>query len=243
MTQLSINLNKVALLRNQRDIGYPDVLEAGRTILKAGADGLTVHPRPDERHTRRADVLALAQMIRQEAPDKELNVEGYPSPDFIDLIAKARPDQITLVPDPPDARTSDTGWDVIGEGAFLSLVIAKIKTSGGRVSLFIEADPRLAAAAASTGTDRIELYTGPYAFARQAGEPDGLKRYAQAAQTFAEAGLGVNAGHDLNLTNLTDFCAAVRPLNEVSIGHAFTADALARGWVATVHAYREALAS
>ena len=241
-TRLSVNLNKVALLRNQRDVGYPSVLDAARLVVRAGAHGITVHPRPDERHIRRTDVIALAALIRDEfAPTIEYNIEGYPTPEFIALVGEVRPDQVTLVPDAPDQRTSDHGWD-LKEPSRLRPLIRALKASAARVSLFMDPDPGIIATAATVGADRIELYTGPYAAAYAAGEAAPLiRRYAQAAEAATEAGLGVNAGHDLNLDNLPAFCQAIPQLAEVSIGHAITADALRIGFPAAVEAYLRAL--
>jgi pyridoxine 5-phosphate synthase len=240
--RLSVNLNKVALLRNQRDVGYPSVLDAARLVVKAGAHGITVHPRPDERHIRRSDVTELAALIRTEfGPNVEYNIEGYPTPEFIVLIGEVRPDQVTLVPDAPDQRTSDHGWD-LKEPRRLRPLIRALKASGARVSLFMDPDPGIIATAATVGADRIELYTGPYAAAFAAAEaPLLLRRYVQAAEAATEAGLGVNAGHDLNLDNLPAFCQAIPRLAEVSIGHAITADALRIGFPAAVEAYLRAL--
>lgn len=242
-TKLSVNLNKVALLRNQRDVGYPSVLDAARWVVAAGAHGITVHPRPDERHIRRSDVHELAALIRTEfAPRIEYNIEGYPSPDFIALIREVRPDQVTLVPDAPDQRTSDHGWDVEGNVGRLREVIQELKAAGARVSLFMDPEPRAMAGAASAGADRIELYTGPYAHAFAAGDAAPLlRRYVDAARAAEDAGLGVNAGHDLNLDNLPPFCQAIPQLAEVSIGHAITADALRLGFPAAVEAYLRAI--
>ena len=241
-TKLSVNLNKVALLRNQRDIGYPSVLDAARMVVGAGAHGITVHPRPDERHIRRTDVTELAALIAVEFPPGiEFNVEGNPTPEFIALIREVRPDQVTLVPDAPDQRTSDHGWDLKEPGRLRPL-IREFKASGARVSLFMDPDPGTIATAATVGADRIELYTGPYAHAFAAGEAALLlKRYVQAAEAAVEAGLGVNAGHDLNLDNLPAFCHVIPQLAEVSIGHAITADALRIGFPAAVEAYLRAL--
>jgi pyridoxine 5-phosphate synthase len=241
--KLSVNLNKVALLRNQRDVGYPSVLDAARMVAAAGAHGITAHPRPDERHIRRSDVLELAALIRDElGAAVEYNIEGYPSDDFLGLIHAVRPTQVTLVPDAPGQRTSDHGWDLGSDAARLRRLIGELKESGARVSLFMDPDPAAMPAAASVGADRIELYTGPYAEAFAAGEAAILlRRYAQAAETAAEAGLGVNAGHDLNLDNLPAFCQAVPQLAEVSIGHAITADALRIGFPAAVEAYLRAI--
>lgn len=242
-TKLSVNLNKVALLRNQRDVGYPSVRDAARMVVAAGAHGITVHPRPDERHVRRTDVTELAALIAAEFPPAiELNVEGYPSAEFIALIALVRPDQVTLVPDAPEQSTSDHGWDLAESAGQLTPLIGQIKQSGARVSLFMDPEPGTMAAAAAVGADRVELYTGPYAhaFAETAAGPL-LRRYVDAARAAEEAGLGVNAGHDLNLDNLPAFCQAVPQLAEVSIGHAITADALRIGFPAAVEAYLRAI--
>jgi pyridoxine 5-phosphate synthase len=241
--KLSVNLNKVALLRNQRDVGYPSVVEAARMVAAAGAHGITAHPRPDERHIRRSDVLELAALIATEmGPAVEYNIEGYPSDDFLALIRAVRPTQVTLVPDAPDQRTSDHGWDLKRDAGRLTDLIARLKESGARISLFMDAEPAAMAAAASVGADRIELYTGPYAEAFAKGEAAILlRRYAQAAEAAKEAGLGVNAGHDLNLDNLPAFCQALPQLAEVSIGHAITADALRIGFPAAVEAYLRAI--
>jgi pyridoxine 5-phosphate synthase len=242
-TKLSVNLNKVALLRNQRDNGYPSVLDAARRVVQAGAHGITVHPRPDERHIRRTDVIELAALIRDEfAPTIEYNIEGYPTPEFIALMLEVRPDQVTLVPDAPDQRTSDHGWDLKDHSGRLLALIRELKACGARVSLFMDPAPGIIATAATIGADRIELYTGPYAEAFTMGEAAlPLKRYVQAAEAAQEAGLGVNAGHDLSLDNLPIFVQAIPQLAEVSIGHAITADALRIGFPAAVEAYLRAL--
>lgn len=242
-TKLSVNLNKVALLRNQRDVGYPSVLDAARMVVAAGAHGLTVHPRPDERHIRRSDVPALSVLIATELPDGiEFNVEGYPTPDFIELIQEVRPDQVTLVPDAPDQKTSDHGWDLVAQKAFLGDVISELKQTGARICLFMDPEPGEMAKAAGSGADRVELYTGPYALAFETGDAAPLlKSYADAAEAATEAGLGINAGHDLALDNLPSFNRALPMLAEVSIGHALTADALRIGFPAAVEAYLRAL--
>jgi pyridoxine 5-phosphate synthase len=242
-TKLSVNLNKVALLRNQRDVGYPSVLEAARLVVAAGAHGITVHPRPDERHIRQSDVRELAALVAAEfEPRIEYNIEGNPTPEFVALIREVRPHQVTLVPDAPDQHTSDHGWDIAASFRQLRAVIAELKASGARVSLFMDPDPGAIAAAATVGADRIELYTGPYAHAFASGEAKPLlRRYVVAAEAAAEAGLGVNAGHDLNLDNLPAFCQAMPKLAEVSIGHAITADALRLGFPAAVEAYLRAI--
>lgn len=247
-TKLSINLNKVALLRNQRHVGYPDPVEAGRTILAAGAHGLTVHPRPDERHIRRSDVYNLARMLDEDGHRSagiEFNIEGNPFEDYMRLCQEVRPDQATLVPDAPDANTSDTGWAVDDPAIRdrLRPLIESLKAQGARVSLFMNPEPDLMGHVAALGADRIELYTGPYADAFDTGSYDDvLARYAQAAKAAAAAGLGVNAGHDLTTRNLPAFKAAVPTLAEVSIGHAFTSDALWHGFAQTTQAYLDALA-
>ncbi len=242
-TKLSVNLNKVALLRNQRDVGYPSVTDAARMVVAAGAHGITVHPRPDERHVRRSDVPELASLIGSELPDGiEFNVEGNPTPEFIALVSQTRPHQVTLVPDAPDQRTSDHGWDLDTDFGRLQAVMDDLKPSGARIALFMDPDPAGMAAAAALGADRVELYTEPYA--RTFGTADGpimLKRYAETAEAAIEAGLGINAGHDLNLDNLPAFRHAVPALAEVSIGHAITADALRIGFPAAVEAYLRAL--
>ena len=242
-TRLSVNLNKIALLRNQRDVGYPSVLDAARVVVGAGAHGITVHPRPDERHIRRTDVTELAALIRDEfAPAIEYNIEGYPTPEFIALVGEVRPDQVTLVPDAPDQRTSDHGWDLVRDGGRLAPISAQLRASGARVSLFLDPDPAQVSGVRQAGADRIELYTGPYAHAfGRPGTKALLERYAETAAAATEAGLGVNAGHDLNLDNLPSFVLAIPQLAEVSIGHAITADALRLGFAAAVEAYLRAL--
>jgi pyridoxine 5-phosphate synthase len=242
-TKLSVNLNKVALLRNQRDVGYPSVLAAARMVVAAGAHGLTAHPRPDERHIRRSDVPALAALIASDLPAGiEFNIEGNPTPDFIALIRETRPHQVTLVPDAPDQRTSDHGWDLEADFGKLHAIMGALTESGARISLFMDPDPAGMAHAAALGVDRVELYTEPYA--RAFGMADGpimLKRYVETAAAAAKAGLGINAGHDLNLDNLPPFRHAIPNLAEVSIGHAITADALRIGFPAAVEAYLRAL--
>ena len=242
-TKLSVNLNKVALLRNQRDVGYPSVLEMARMVIAAGAHGITVHPRPDQRHIRRSDVPALALLIKDDLPrDVEFNIEGYPTADFIALVREVRPHQVTLVPDSPEQRTSDHGWDLDADFAELSDIMDDLKASGARVSLFMDPEPAAMAQAATLGVERIELYTEPYASAF--GTADAqimLKRYINTAEAALEAGLGLNAGHDLNLDNLPAFRHALPDLAEVSIGHAITADALRIGFPAAVEAYLRAL--
>jgi len=243
MTALSVNLNKVALLRNQRDLTYPSVPEMARIAIAAGADGITVHPRPDERHVRKSDVRELARLLKAEYAGRiEFNIEGYPSPDFLELVAEAGPDQVTLVPDAPEQNTSDHGWNVAAEERLLHGAIACLKEIDARVSLFLDDDPDLVPAVAGVGADRIELYTGPYHHAFMEGRgTEAVERFRATAEAARDAGLGVNAGHDLNLENLPPFRAAIPDLLEVSIGHALTVDALRLGLAETVRAYRRAL--
>jgi pyridoxine 5-phosphate synthase len=244
MTKLSVNLNKVALLRNQRDIGYPSVIEAARMAIRGGAQGITVHPRPDERHIRKSDVRELAVLLREDYGGAvEYNIEGYPSPDWLALVAEVRPDQATLVPDAPEAHTSDHGWDIPVHAGFLAGVIGGLKALGVRVSLFVDTDPAVVPPAKATGTDRVELYTGPYGMAF--GKPDGEIEFARlvaTARAVRAAGLGLNAGHDLNLDNLPRLIEAAPWIAETSIGHAVTADALRWGFEAAVAKYLHALA-
>lgn len=236
-TTLSVNLNKLALLRNQRDIGYPDLLEHAKLILEASAHGLTVHPRPDERHTRKSDIGEIANFLA-EWPDKdiEFNIEGYPSDDFIDLVLAHECHQVTLVPDDPDQRTSDHGWDIKTHHEKLYQVIKRLKDNNRRVSLFIDPVPEIAKQAVEVGADRVELYTGPYAE-----NEIKLESYVETALTAKDLGLKANAGHDLNLDNLGRFIAAIPTCAEVSIGHAITADALIMGWNGAVQAYLTAI--
>lgn len=243
MTNLSVNLNAVAYLRNRRDLPWPSVLGIARVVLDAGAAGVTVHPRPDERHIRRTDALELAILLRAEYPGTEYNIEGYPSAEFMDLVESAAPDQVTFVPDDPRQSTSDHGWDVAGNHTVLVPAIARMKAAGIRVSLFIDEDAKVAADAGALGADRIELYTAPYggAFTPAAAEPH-LRNLAAAAKVAQAAGLKVNAGHDLTLQNLPAFQRAVPNVAEVSIGHAITADALLMGFPEAVRRYKAALA-
>jgi len=240
MTKLSVNLNKIALLRNQRDIGMPNVLQAAQTVIKAGAYGITVHPRPDERHIRYADVYELAEMVTA----VEFNIEGNPFlGKYMEIVSDVRPGQATLVPDTPGANTSDHGWNLKADGKKLIPVIKKLKALGVRVSLFMDADAGGIAAAGKVGADRIELYTEPYARAFRTGEgvDEVLRRCADSARVADEAGLGVNAGHDLNLDNLGKFLARVPGVLEVSIGHALIADALEMGLYEAVEEYLKVL--
>jgi pyridoxine 5-phosphate synthase len=237
MTALSVNLNKVALLRNTRTIGIPSVLRAAEIVLRAGADGITVHPRPDGRHVRAADVAELSALLKQ-WPAAEFNIEGNPFHGLLDYVAQVRPQQCTFVPDDTGAFTSDHGWNLPADGERLAPMIDAARGLGVRVSLFMDPLPRAMEDAARVGAQRVELYTEPYAQAF--GTPDQpavLAQYAAAAEAAMRAGLGVNAGHDLNRFNLAPFLAAVPGVAEVSIGHALIADALEYGLAATVRMY------
>ena len=240
MINLSVNVNKIAVLRNSRGGNMPDVLEAVRTVITAGCHGITVHPRPDGRHITRRDVLDLAQMLTV-----EFNIEGYPSPEFLDLVCQVRPTQCTLVPDPPGVLTSNAGWDLLsGDHHWLRDTLAKLHDYGIRTSLFLEADVNQARRAGALGADRIELFTGPYAHAFQTTEQSRiLQMHREAAHVAHEEGLEVNAGHDLNLANIPAYIASVNELAEVSIGHALISDALYIGLSQAVAAYLMALGS
>lgn len=248
MVALSVNLNKIALLRNSRPGNYPDVAAHGAQCLAAGAAGLTVHPRPDQRHIRPDDVHTLSALVARH-PGREFNIEGNPFapaagtyPGLLTLVAQTRPHQCTLVPDTTAQLTSDHGFDLVRDSAELAPVIAELKRLDVRVSLFMDPDPVQIERAAALGADRIELYTGPYAAACLVGAGRAaLAPYRQAAERAAELGLGVNAGHDLNLDNLPAFAAALPQLLEVSIGHALIVDALAMGLSSAVIAYLHCL--
>lgn len=242
MTKLSVNVNKIALLRNSRNLGIPSVVRAADIALRAGAHGITVHPRPDARHIRVSDVHDLSQLLKQ-WPDAEFNIEGNPfEPPLLELADAVRPQQCTLVPDDPAAFTSDHGWDLARHGDRLRPVIAGLQDLGVRVSLFMDPLPEAMIIAAAIGADRVELYTEPYAAAfGTAEEVATVARYAEAARSAMAAGLEVNAGHDLNQANLPLFLSAVPGLAEVSIGHALIADALELGLAAAVEAYLRAM--
>lgn len=240
MTKLSVNLNKIALLRNSRSIGIPGVMKAARICIEAGAHGLTVHPRPDERHIRRADVYELAELLVGQ-PKIEFNIEGNPFPEFMQIVRETRPTQCTLVPDSPEAFTSDHGWELGEHGERLKPIIEELKDTGIRVSLFMNPDSIQLQRAKEIGADRIELYTEPYAAAYDGGESETVfQQYAKAAETAHGIGLGVNAGHDLNLHNLEKFCS-IPNISEVSIGHALVSDALEIGLFNAVQAYLRTL--
>jgi pyridoxine 5-phosphate synthase len=250
MTRLSCNLNAIAMLRNRRSVPWPSVAGIARIALDAGADGITVHPRPDERHIRRTDVFELQRILREEYPRAEYNIEGYPTEDFLTLVERAQPDQVTFVPDDPLQATSDHGWNVPANVAVLKPAIERMRSAGIRVSLFINADPKAPPAAAMVGADRVELYTGPYGGALMpevaAVHLRALKETAAAARVAGPGGpagtasLLINAGHDLTLNNLPALKTAIPDLAEVSIGHALTADALLMGYGEAVRRYKEA---
>ncbi|HEX3994663.1 MAG TPA: pyridoxine 5'-phosphate synthase [Acetobacteraceae bacterium] len=243
MARLSVNLNKIALLRNSRRTGVPDIARFARIALDAGAEGLTVHPRPDERHIRRSDVGLIAELMRADRPGKEFNIEGYPDDRLLAILREIRPEQCTLVPDAPDAFTSEEGWHLDNAQAHLAHpAIAAIKALGCRVILFIDPDPTVAPRVRQAGADGVEIYTGGYAAAFRDGTYASLLRaIGQTAEAAKDAGLVVNAGHDLNLYNIPPLMDAVPFLAEASIGHELTADALEGGFGPTVAAYAKAL--
>ncbi len=236
MTALSVNINKIATLRNARGGNMPDLLQVAADCERFGAEGITIHPRPDERHIRYADVMDLKSIVKT-----EFNIEGYPSRAFIDLVLKAKPHQVTLVPDPPDAITSDAGWDTVLHNSFLKEIITEFKNNGIRTSVFIDTDLTFIEKAALTGTDRIELYTEAYAAEFPKSKEGAIAKYAAAAQCASANGLGINAGHDLNLQNLSYFFNNIPNLLEVSIGHALICDALYYGLENTIQLYLKAL--
>lgn len=236
MTRLSVNINKIATIRNARGGNVPDVLKAAINCERFGAQGITVHPRPDERHIRYQDVHTIAPHVTT-----EFNIEGYPGQRFMDLVLEVKPNQVTLVPDPPDVLTSNAGWDTIKHAAFLKEVVAAFKSAGIRVSLFIETDEKMIRHAAKTGADRVELYTEAYA-TNYHGNPElAVAPFVAAAKVAADVGLGLNAGHDLDLKNLQFFARKVPGLLEVSIGHALISDALYLGLENTIRMYLRAL--
>ncbi|MDE6437959.1 MAG: pyridoxine 5'-phosphate synthase [Muribaculaceae bacterium] len=236
MTNLSVNINKIATLRNARGENNPDVEAVALDIERFGADGITVHPRPDERHIRRRDVYRLRPLLRS-----EFNIEGYPAPDFMDLVLKVRPTQVTMVPDAPDALTSSAGWNVVEHFDFLTSIVERLKDAGIRTSIFVDPDPEQVKAAARTGADRVELYTKPYADNYASNREAAVAPFVEAALAARKCGLGVNAGHDLSLENLAFFSERIPFLSEVSIGHALICDALYLGLEETVRRYKAAL--
>lgn len=230
-TKLSVNLNAIAQLRNRRDLPWPNVVGLGRIALEAGAKGLTVHPRPDQRHIRFTDLPDLRKLISEEFPSAEYNIEGYPTPEFINLVLENRPEQVTLVPDDPSQATSDHGWDFSANMDLLSRAVDKLKQENMRVALFSDPDPAVVADAKKTGCDRIELYTGPYGsmFDNPEGASQEIDKLGATADQALALGLGLNAGHDLTVENLPALLARTPQIAEVSIGHGLTARALVRG--------------
>jgi pyridoxine 5-phosphate synthase len=243
-TALSVNLNKVALVRNTRHLGIPSVVRAAGLCLAAGANGITVHPRPDARHIRAEDVRELHALLRGSWPGVEFNIEGNPFHNLMDFVRELRPDQCTFVPDTEGQFTSDHGWDLAADGERVRPLIAQARSLGVRVSLFMDPAPQQMAAARAVGADRVELYTEHYASAYGTpAQQEVLARYVEAARAAQAVGLEVNAGHDLNRDNLTEFLRAIPGVREVSIGHALIADALEMGYAATVKAYLDCIAA
>ena len=236
MIHLSVNLNKVALIRNSRGRNLPDLLSVAQDCVRFGADGITLHPRPDERHARKQDIHELKPAL-----SVELNVEGYPSEDFLQLIEATQPAQATLVPDPPEALTSSAGWDTLAHEAFLREVVSRIQAAGVRASIFIETDLARIDKAKDIGTDRVELYTEAFASEYAQGNLQAVEPYVQAGNHAKGIGLGLNAGHDLNLDNLAFFAEKLPILDEVSIGHALVCDALYLGLEETIRRYQVCL--
>ena len=234
--RLSVNINKIATLRNARGHNLPDVLKVAQDCERFGAQGITVHPSPDERHIRYQDVRDLRPLVKT-----EFNIEGYPSESFISLVLEVHPAQVTLVPDAPDALTSNAGWDTIGKACFLKEVIGRFRQAGIRTSIFVEADPVMVEGAAKIGTDRVELYTESYASGYNADREKAIAPFVAAAEAAARCGLGLNAGHDLNLDNLAYFNQRIPNLAEVSIGHALICDALYFGLENTIQMYLQRL--
>ena len=235
-TNLSVNINKVATLRNARGENVPDVQKVAADCEAFGADGITVHPRPDERHVRRDDVFKLRPVVKT-----EFNIEGYPSPDFMELVLQVRPEQVTLVPDAPSQITSNTGWDVAEHIEFLTEVVDRLNEAGIRSSIFVNPTVENIKNAAKTGADRVELYTKPYADNFAADPAAAIAPFIEASKAAHSEGLGVNAGHDLNLQNLAYFYRNMPYLDEVSIGHALISDALYLGLKETIRQYKECL--
>lgn len=236
MTQLSVNVNKIATLRNARGGNVPDLVRVALDCERFGAQGITVHPRPDERHIRYQDVYDLKQVLTT-----EFNIEGNPIPSFMELVGRVRPHQVTLVPDAPDALTSSAGWDVATNRSFLTEILAQLKEWGIRTSIFVGTDLRNLEEAASIGTDRVELYTEPYAALYAEDRERAIAPFVQAAEHALSLGLELNAGHDLSLENLAFFSASIPGLSEVSIGHALISDALYLGLEETIRRYRSSL--
>lgn len=235
-TNLSVNINKIATLRNARGENNPDVARVAVDCEQFGADGITVHPRPDQRHIRRDDVITLRPLVKT-----EFNIEGYPSPEFMELVLMVKPEQVTLVPDAPDALTSNAGWDVAANMEFLTGIIDRLREAGIRSSIFVGTDIENIRQAAKTGADRVELYTKPYADQYPHNSEAAVQPFVEASRAARKVGLGVNAGHDLSLENLRYFKENVPYLNEVSIGHALICDALYLGLPETIARYKACL--
>lgn len=236
MTKLSVNINKIATLRNARGGNMPDVIKAAIDCQMFGADGITVHPRPDQRHIKYDDVYKLKEVVY-----KEFNIEGNPLPEFVDLVMKIKPEQVTLVPDDVNALTSNAGWDTLKNVDFLKEIIKKFKTEGIRVSIFLDPVIEQVYGAKETGADRIELYTESYAANYEINAQKSIAPYIKAAETATKLGLGINAGHDLNLNNLNYFFNNIKNLEEVSIGHALICDSLYLGLQNTIQMYKQKL--
>jgi len=232
MTRLSVNINKIATLRNARGGNNPNVIQVAKDCERFGAQGITVHPRPDERHIRYSDVIELKKMVTT-----EFNIEGYPDERYLKLVSEVKPEQATLVPDKPDAITSNAGWDTIANEKFLQDIIKELKKSGTRVSVFVDPQPNMVEGAKKVGADRIELYTEPYASHFHVDKNKAIKPYIEAAKVAHEIGLGINAGHDLDLHNLKFLKNSITHLDEVSIGHALICDALYYGLENTIQLY------
>jgi pyridoxine 5-phosphate synthase len=237
MTRLSVNINKIATIRNARGGNNPDVVKVALDCERFGADGITVHPRPDERHIRRQDVFDLKNVLTT-----EFNIEGYPAPAFMELVCKIKPAQVTLVPDSPDQITSNHGWDTVSNQAFLTDVVSEFRSNGIRTSIFVDANPMMVELAAKAGADRVELYTEPYATNYEALDPEtAVKPFVEAARKARECGMGLNAGHDLSLKNLKFLKEQIPWLDEVSIGHALVCDALYMGLEKTISEYKNCI--
>ncbi|MDD2474456.1 MAG: pyridoxine 5'-phosphate synthase [Dysgonamonadaceae bacterium] len=236
MIKLSVNINKVATLRNARGENLPDILKVAEDCQRFGADGITVHPRPDERHIRQKDVFDLQSKITT-----EFNIEGYPSPEFLALVKRVKPNQVTFVPDAPNAITSNAGWDTITHELFLAEVVADMQAAGIRTSIFMESNLEKIKVASKIGTDRIELFTGPYANQYAKDKEAAIAPFVEAAKLARNLGLGLNAGHDLSLENLNYLAENIPWIKEVSIGHALISDALYMGLEKTIKAYKNCL--
>lgn len=236
MSRLSVNINKIATLRNARGGNMPNVLQAAKDCERFGAEGITVHPRPDERHITRRDVYDLKPSLKT-----EFNIEGYPSRQFLDMVLEVLPEQVTLVPDPPDALTSNAGWDTVQHNKMLQEIIAELKAAHIRTSIFVDTNLENIKGALYTGTDRIELYTEPYAANYATNKESAIAPFVKAAEQANSLGLGINAGHDLSLENLKYFAVNISNLKEVSIGHALISDALYLGLENTIQLYKRCL--